>query len=137
MKKKRELNPRERLAWENLKRIWHIKKSELGLTQEKMAHLLGFSNQSGFGRFIQGKEALYTDVIVAIAKILKVTVHEIDPEFEIPPHTKSKNPYAIEAFSDFSEEEQREALEFIAFRRQMKARNAAHLEVAAPAEKKS
>jgi plasmid maintenance system antidote protein VapI len=129
--KKKEFTTRQKVALENLRRLWYTKKQEMGLTQEKMAQMLGFSNQSGFGRFVNGREALYTDLIVDIAKIFKVSVKEIDPEFEIPP----VNNYALEAFSELNQEEQREALEYIAFKR-LKARSSADLEVAVAREGK-
>ena len=56
-----------------LKEIFNSKKGELGLTQEKLAHLMNM-NQSSVSHYLNGVNPLNTSVAAAFAKILGVDV---------------------------------------------------------------
>lgn len=58
-----------------LKAIFNQKKRELGLTQEKLAHVLDM-NQSSVSHYLNGVNPLNTSVAAAFAQILKVDVSE-------------------------------------------------------------
>lgn len=58
-----------------LKTIFNLKKSELGLTQEKLAHALEM-NQSSVSHYLNGVNPLNTSVAASFAKILQVDVAE-------------------------------------------------------------
>lgn len=80
MSKRRQLTEEE-MSWaKRLQRIWLSKKKELDLTQEAAAQILGF-NQSSFSQYVNGRIPLNTDAKLAFAKLLKVPVTDIDPNF--------------------------------------------------------
>ncbi|MEO8646041.1 S24 family peptidase [Pseudomonas sp.] len=58
-----------------LKAIFNSKKSELGLTQEKLAHALEM-NQSSVSHYLNGVNPLNASVAASFAKILQVDVSE-------------------------------------------------------------
>jgi len=71
----------KQILWaDNLRNIWDRKKKELGLTQEKAGHLLGWT-QGGVGHYLNKKTPLNTDAKIKFAKLLQVDVTEIDPDF--------------------------------------------------------
>lgn len=81
--KRRELNASERLAQQNLRRIWDAKKGELGLTQESAAEKMGFSTQGAVGHYLNGHIPLNTDAVIKFSRLLKVKPTEIDKEFAV------------------------------------------------------
>ncbi len=80
MAKRRELTPSEVNAAERLQTIWNAKKKALGLTQEKVAQLCEWSNQSAFGAYLLARVPLNTDAVLRLAKVFKVHPTEIMPE---------------------------------------------------------
>ena len=62
----------------NLRRVWKERKDDLGLTQVKMAEKLGIT-QPAFSQFLNGTVSLNTDMVIAIASVLKVAPDDIDP----------------------------------------------------------
>lgn len=82
MTKRRPLTAQEKIAQQNLRAIWQAKKKSLDLTQEKAAHLLGWSSQGTVGQYLLGRVPLNTDAIMKFAKLLEVKPTDIDPDFQ-------------------------------------------------------
>jgi transcriptional regulator with XRE-family HTH domain len=61
------------------KQIWVRKKTALNLTQEKVCEHMGWSSQSSFSQYLNGKIALNLQAVVKLAKILQVLPEEISP----------------------------------------------------------
>ena len=83
MTARRELTSIERVWQQNLKRIWLVRKVELGLTQESLAQLMGFKAQASVASFLNGRLPLHTDAKLKFAKALRVDVSEIDPDVSL------------------------------------------------------
>ncbi|WP_444923472.1 S24 family peptidase [Microbulbifer sp. DLAB2-AF] len=79
MTKRRQLTPEEKASTQRLRDIWDKRRKVLGLTQEKAAHLLGWSSQSAVGAYLQGRIPLNTDATIKFAELLEVEPAEIDP----------------------------------------------------------
>ena len=75
------LDAAEREASAKLSRIWHAKKKELGLSQERAAELYGCS-QGNISQYLNGKIPLNTDAVYKFAKMLKVNPIEIRPDLK-------------------------------------------------------
>lgn len=75
------LDAEELEASAKLSRIWHAKKKELGLSQERAAELYGCS-QGNISQYLNGKIPLNTDAVYKFAKILKVNPIEIRPDLK-------------------------------------------------------
>ena len=67
-----------------LKLIWNQKKKELGLTQEKAAHLMGWHSQAAVAQYLNGKIPLNTDAKMKFAELLNVSPASIWPSFVGP-----------------------------------------------------
>lgn len=80
MTKRRDLTEKEIKAATRLQQIWNVKKKELGLTQEKVAQMCEWSNQSAFGAYLLGRVPLNTDAVLRLAKVFKIHPTEIMPE---------------------------------------------------------
>jgi transcriptional regulator with XRE-family HTH domain len=65
-----------------LKRTWDEKRETLGLTQEKVAELFGWSNASAVSQYLNGTVALNVEAVLRFAKILRVHPTDIMPELE-------------------------------------------------------
>lgn len=111
MAKRRELTDQEKRWADNLKRIWLLKKKSLGLTQEKASELMGFKGQSAFWQYMNARIPLNTDAKIKAAKVLQVSVTDIDPEFEIP----TTNGAWQEVSATFTAQERMDAMAFILF----------------------
>lgn len=61
-----------------LKRIFNAKKRDLGLTQEKLAELLGI-NQSSVSHYLNAVNPLNASIAAGFAKILEVQISEFSP----------------------------------------------------------
>ncbi|MGG5288815.1 LexA family transcriptional regulator [Pseudomonas shirazensis] len=61
-----------------LKRIFNLKKRELGLTQEKLAEQLGI-NQSSVSHYLNAVNPLNAPIAAGFAKILEVQISEFSP----------------------------------------------------------
>jgi transcriptional regulator with XRE-family HTH domain len=106
MAKRRELTPSEINAAERLQTIWNEKKKALGLTQEKVAQLCEWSNQSAFGAYLLARVPLNTDAVLRLAKVLKVHPTDIMPELgALLPATNVKST-PIEDQQGFGDEEE-------------------------------
>ncbi len=100
MAKRRELTPSEINAAEHLQTIWNEKKKALGLTQEKVAQLCEWSNQSAFGAYLLGRVPLNTDAVLRLAKVLKVHPTDIMPELgALLPSSNPANERETEVYS--------------------------------------
>ncbi len=88
MTKRRELTQSEISAAERLQAIWNKKKKLLNLTQERVAQLCDWSNQSAFGAYLLARVPLNTDAVLRLAKVLQVHPTEIMPELAdyLPPN---------------------------------------------------
>ena len=75
---RRTLTDQEREWQRNLKSIWLRKKSELGLTQEKLAAKIGWRTQGAVTSYLNGRIPLNTDAKMKFAEALGVSVSEID-----------------------------------------------------------
>ncbi|AXF76085.1 XRE family transcriptional regulator [Erwinia tracheiphila] len=62
-----------------LKRIWDMKKDQLGLSQEKAAGFFGFSTQAAISQFLNGKVPLNTENILKFSSLLNVAPEDITP----------------------------------------------------------
>jgi transcriptional regulator with XRE-family HTH domain len=80
MTKRRELTQQELDAAARLQQIWNARKKELGLTQEKVAQMCEWSNQSAFGAYLLARVPLNTDAVLRLAKVFKIHPTEIMPE---------------------------------------------------------
>ena len=100
MAKRRELTPSEINAAERLQTIWNEKKKALGLTQEKVAQLCEWSNQSAFGAYLLARVPLNTDAVLRLAKVLKVHPTDIMPELgALLPSSNSANDVEQDVYS--------------------------------------
>lgn len=70
---KKPLPPEKKEECRRLKALFNAKKSELGLTQEKLAHALDI-NQSSVSHYLNGVNPLNASIGAAFAKILGVDV---------------------------------------------------------------
>jgi transcriptional regulator with XRE-family HTH domain len=75
------LNKSEIEVSKRLNRIWHAKKKQLGLSQERAAEIYGCS-QGNISQYLNGKIPLNTDAIYKFAKMLCVSPSEIKPELK-------------------------------------------------------
>jgi transcriptional regulator with XRE-family HTH domain len=66
---------------ERLIEIWNEKKSELGLSQAKVAELFGIKNQTAISQYLNGRIPLNMEAAIKFAKVLEVPVAEISPSF--------------------------------------------------------
>ncbi len=82
MEKRRQLTAQQKIAQQRLREIWHAKKKRLDLTQEKAAHLIGWSSQGAVASYLNGRIGLNTDAIMKFAKLLEVKPSDIDPDFQ-------------------------------------------------------
>jgi len=80
---RRPLSEMEKTWQKNLRRIWDEKRHELGLTQEKLADMIGWKGQGAVQSYFSGRIALNTDAKVSFAKALGVSVLDIDPAFDV------------------------------------------------------
>lgn len=77
---KRELTTDERNCAARLQEIWERKRRMLGLTQEKVALACGWSTQSAFAHYLNGKNPLNIDAVFRLSRVLEVDPREIMPE---------------------------------------------------------
>ena len=103
MTKRRELTPSEISAAERLQAIWNKKKKPLNLTQERVAQLCDWSNQSAFGAYLLARVPLNTDAVLRLAKVLRVHPTEIMPE--LADYLPSNNPEFETTQDVYSDEE--------------------------------
>lgn len=75
---KRQLPDDRKAECLRLKRIFNLKKAELGLTQEKLAERLGI-NQSSVSHYLNAVNPLNATVAAGFAKILEVQISEFSP----------------------------------------------------------
>ncbi|MEX7116411.1 helix-turn-helix domain-containing protein, partial [Pseudomonas aeruginosa] len=90
---KKPLPPDRKDECLQLKAIFNSRKRDLGLTQEKLAHLLGI-NQSSVSHYLNGVNPLNAQAAAAFAEILQVHVREFSPRLadEITDMAKTLRP---------------------------------------------
>jgi transcriptional regulator with XRE-family HTH domain len=103
MTKRRELTQSELDAAKRLQTIWNKKKKILNLTQERVAQLCDWSNQSAFGAYLLARVPLNTDAVLRLAKALHVHPTEIMPE--LADYLPSNNPEFKTEQDVYSDEE--------------------------------
>lgn len=94
--KKRELTANEAKENIELKRIFDLKKKELGLTQETLSERIGIS-QSGLNHYLSAANPLNAMIASQFAKELGVTVDEFSPRLagEISKMAKTIQEYQV------------------------------------------
>lgn len=78
--RQRTFTATEAAAAERLKKLWNTRKKDLKLTQEKVAQMCDWGNQSAFGAYLHARVPLNTEAVLKLAKALKVHPVEIMPE---------------------------------------------------------
>lgn len=76
---KKSLTLDEAEAARRLRRIWDMKRRELGLTQEMVAHLCGWGTQGAFGHYLTQKNALNVEAVLKLSRVLQVLPDDIWP----------------------------------------------------------
>lgn len=72
-------------AW-RLRRVWDSKRHELGLTQEKVAHLCEWGTQGAFSHYLNRKNPLNVDAVIRLSRVLQVSPDDIWPGLvPVPP----------------------------------------------------
>jgi transcriptional regulator with XRE-family HTH domain len=79
MTDRRELTAEELEDSARLKAIWDDKKGLLALTQEKVSEKMGWSTQSAFSQYLNGRIALNLVTVLGLAKVLEVPPEKISP----------------------------------------------------------
>jgi len=104
-------DPKDIAASSALREIWNRKRKELGLTQEKAAHELGFRTQAGVSHYLNGRTPLNTDVILKFAALLQVDPTAIRPDIgellaplTTRPSASSGSSGEAEAFAELPQE---------------------------------
>lgn len=75
---RRALTPEERAEAARLKSIYEQKKHQLGLTQEKLAHLMGFQTQGAVSQYFN-RLPMSAETVIRFAHFLNVEPTEIRP----------------------------------------------------------
>lgn len=76
----RTITQQDREDAARLKAIYDRKKKQLGLTQEKLAGLMGFATQASISHFMNAKAAMNNEHVIKFAAFLKVDPTEIRPD---------------------------------------------------------
>lgn len=78
--KRKSLSEEDVRAAHRLKEIWNSRKSELGLTQDRAAEILGFSTQGAVSHYLNAQTPLNLEAVLKFAGLLKVAPERIRPE---------------------------------------------------------
>lgn len=97
MAKKRETTPEEKLNAQRLKSIWTSKKSELGMTQDKLGEKLGMS-QSAITQYLNGVIPLNLEAIMGFCSALHCLPSDIDPELTFSAPLTSEELMILESY---------------------------------------
>lgn len=89
---KRALTGPDKVAAQNLKRIWNSTKTDLNLTQEKIAAILGWS-QPPLNQYLNGIIPLNPTATFKLARALQVEAEDIDPRLStlVPVSSRLRN----------------------------------------------
>jgi transcriptional regulator with XRE-family HTH domain len=80
MARRRPLTDVELADVKRLQREWNRRRHALGLTQEEVATLCGWSTQGAFSQYLRGRIPLNLRAAIQIARVLQVDVAEISPQ---------------------------------------------------------
>lgn len=81
-KKKRQLTAEEKQIADRLKEIWNEKKKTLGIgSQEKLAHLMGYTTQGSVTQYLNGIIPISLEVGIKFAEQLRVLPSDINPQW--------------------------------------------------------
>ena len=109
---RRDLTDYEKADYENLRKIWNGKKSQIGLTQEKAAAEFGCST-SNIGHYLTGKQPLNIKTIIAFAKLLDVDPTDIDPRLiDLAPVLTDSELTLVRLFRRLGEDEKARVIDF-------------------------
>lgn len=78
--KRKPLSEIDLQAAQRLKEIWTTKKTQLGLTQERAAEILGFSTQGAVSHYLNGQTPLNLEAVIKFAGLLQVPPESIRPD---------------------------------------------------------
>ncbi|MEJ9962468.1 helix-turn-helix transcriptional regulator [Escherichia albertii] len=78
--KRKPLSEIDLQAAQRLKEIWATKKTQLGLTQERAAEILGFSTQGAVSHYLNGQTPLNLEAVIKFAGLLQVPPESIRPD---------------------------------------------------------
>lgn len=78
--KRKSLSEEDVKAASRLKEIWNSRKSELGLTQDRAAEILGFATQGAVSHYLNAQTPLNLEAVLKFAGLLKVAPERIRPE---------------------------------------------------------
>lgn len=78
--KRKSLSEEDVKAAIRLKEIWNTRKSELGLTQDRAAEILGFSTQGAVSHYLNAQTPLNLEAVLKFASLLEVPPEHIRPD---------------------------------------------------------
>ncbi|AUM07604.1 helix-turn-helix domain-containing protein [Escherichia coli] len=78
--KRKPLSEIDLQAAQRLKEIWTTKKTQLELTQERAAEILGFSTQGAVSHYLNGQTPLNLEAVIKFAGLLQVPPESIRPD---------------------------------------------------------
>lgn len=78
--KRKSLSEEDVKAASRLKEIWNSRKSELGLTQDRAAEILGFGTQGAVSHYLNAQTPLNLEAVLKFAGLLKVAPERIRPD---------------------------------------------------------
>lgn len=130
---RRPLTKKETQAAERIKRIWLKNKKKLGLSQDRAAEALGWS-QGIFNKYLNGIQPLNLKAVLKFSELLGVSASELAPEITgnysenidslqeslsdgLTPQNKVFMNLIIEMLSDFPEAELRYIFKMIELRK--------------------
>jgi transcriptional regulator with XRE-family HTH domain len=79
-KKRRQLTHSEQQDAARLKRVYRLKKSDLDLTQEKLAALMGFATQGAVSHYMNALIPMSNEVVLHFANHLRCDPTDIRPD---------------------------------------------------------
>lgn len=79
--KRKSLSEQDIEAAHRLKEIWNSRKTELGLTQDRAAEILGFATQGAVSHYLNAKTPLNLEAVLKFANLLQVAPESIRPDF--------------------------------------------------------
>lgn len=130
---RRPLTKEETQAAERIKRIWLKNKKKLGLSQDRAAEALGWS-QGIFNKYLNGIQPLNLKAVLKFSELLGVSASDLAPEItgshsedidnlqqnlndNLPPQNKVFMNLIIEMLSEFPEAELRYIFKMIELRK--------------------
>ena len=107
--KNKKITPEDKIAAENLRRLWDEYQSNLKkaghkrLTQEKAGEVLDMT-QGAVNQYLSGKVPLGTEVTLKFARLINTDPRSIRPDFEYGGVSESPATYTVEQTESLAEE---------------------------------